>query len=89
MQRGIQDIQALMAYMGPQWCGTAEDATSAMEHTCQAISFLLIGKDECARKASRVSLSLQFTETGAASVISCGNDKICQSQNIEFTAVCC
>ena len=44
-----------MVYMGSQWCGTPEDAVHAMDHTCQAINFLLTGKDDCARKASRVS----------------------------------
>ena len=55
MQRGVADIQALMAYMGSQWCGTPDDTVAALDHTLQAVAYLLKGKDECAKKASKVT----------------------------------
>lgn len=46
-----------MAYMGSLWCGGLEDTLQpALSHTNEAIAFLLVGKDECARKAARVCL---------------------------------
>ena len=44
-----------MAYMGSQWCGTPEDTVAALAHTLQAVAYLLKGKDECAKKASKVT----------------------------------
>jgi hypothetical protein len=55
LQRGVADIQALMAYMGHQWCGTPEDTRGALDHTVQAMAYLLTGKNDCVKKASKVS----------------------------------
>jgi len=55
LQRGVADIQALMAYMGAQWCGTPEDTVAALDHTLQAMAYLLNGKNECVKKASKVT----------------------------------
>ena len=57
-QSGIADIQSWVAYMGPLWCGEPSETQTALEHTLQAISYLLIGKDECVRKAVKVSAIL-------------------------------
>ena len=57
-QSGIADIQSWVAYMGPLWCGEPSETQTALEHTLQAISYLLIGKDECVRKAAKVSAVL-------------------------------
>ena len=57
-QSGIADIQSWVAYMGPLWCGEPSETQTALEHTLQAISYLLIGKDECVRKAAKVSALL-------------------------------
>ena len=43
-----------MAYMGPQWCGEAAEAEQALEHSSQAVRYLLTGKEECVRKAVKV-----------------------------------
>ncbi len=47
-------MRAWATYCGPQWAGEASETTLALEHVEQAIAYLLHGKDECVRKASKV-----------------------------------
>lgn len=54
MQAGLADIRAWVAYMGPQWCGEATDVDQALEHSSQAARYMLTGKDDCVRRASKV-----------------------------------
>lgn len=44
--------------MGPQWCGEGTDIERALEHSNQAVRYLISGKDDCVRKACKVSSSL-------------------------------
>ncbi len=39
--------------MGVGWCGEVEDARAALEHAGQAARYLLVGKDDCVRKATK------------------------------------
>ncbi len=41
--------------MGAGWCGDVSDAEVALEHSGQAVRYLLVGKDDCVRKATKVS----------------------------------
>ena len=40
--------------MGVSWCGEVADAEAALEHSSQAVRYLLVGKDDCVRKATKV-----------------------------------
>ena len=40
--------------MGVGWCGEVADAEAALEHSSQAVRYLLVGKDDCVRKATKV-----------------------------------
>ena len=40
--------------MGAAWCGEVSDAEAALEHSSQAVRYLLVGKDDCVRKATKV-----------------------------------
>ncbi len=55
MQSGLADIRAWVSYMGVGWCGEVADAEMALEHSSQAVRYLLVGKDDCVRKATKVS----------------------------------
>ena len=44
--------------MGVGWCGEVADAESALEHSTQAVRYLLVGKDDCVRKATKVHCTL-------------------------------
>ena len=54
MQSGLADIRAWVSYMGVGWCGEVADAEAALEHSSQAVRYLLVGKDDCVRKATKV-----------------------------------
>lgn len=53
-QSGLADIRAWVSYMGAAWCGEVADAEAALEHSSQAVRYLLVGKDDCVRKATKV-----------------------------------
>lgn len=53
-QSGLADVRAWVSYMGPAWCGELVDAEVALEHSSQAVRYLLVGKDDCVRKATKV-----------------------------------
>jgi len=53
-QSGLADIRAWVSYMGVSWCGEVADAEAALEHSSQAVRYLLVGKDDCVRKATKV-----------------------------------
>ncbi len=53
-QSGLADIRAWVSYMGVGWCGEVADAEAALEHSSQAVRYLLVGKDDCVRKATKV-----------------------------------
>ena len=42
-----------MAYQGVALCGEVADAERALAHSSQAVKYLLGGKDDCVRKASK------------------------------------
>ena len=44
--------------MGVSWCGEVADAEAALEHSTQAVRYLLVGKDDCVRKATKVRCAL-------------------------------
>ena len=44
--------------MGVGWCGEVADAEAALEHSTQAVRYLLVGKDDCVRKATKVRPAL-------------------------------
>ncbi len=48
------DIKAWVAYQGVSLCGEVADAERALAHSSQAVKYLLGGKDDCVRKASKV-----------------------------------
>jgi hypothetical protein len=52
-QSGLADIAAWVQYMGVGWCGEVADARAALEHAGQAVRYLLVGKDDCVRKATK------------------------------------
>ena len=54
-------------YMGPVWCGAVEDAEQALEHSTQAVRYVLQGKNDCLRSAAQVSAGGP-TESPAISV---------------------
>ena len=54
LQSGLADIRAWVSYMGVSWCGEVADAEAALEHSSQAVRYLLVGKDDCVRKATKV-----------------------------------
>ena len=56
VQAGLADIKGWAQYMGPQWCGEGTDIERALEHSNQAVRYLISGKDDCVRKACKVSL---------------------------------
>lgn len=58
VQAGLADVRAWATYCGPQWAGEASEIALALEHVEQAITYLLTGKDECVRKATKVSRAL-------------------------------
>ena len=58
MQAGLADIKGWGQYMGPQWCGEGTDIERALEHSNQAVRYLISGKDDCVRKACKVQSSL-------------------------------
>jgi hypothetical protein len=41
--------------MGVVWCGEVADAETALEHSSQAVRYLLVGKDDCVRKATKAA----------------------------------
>jgi hypothetical protein len=43
--------------MGAAWCGELVDAEVALEHSSQAVRYLLAGKDDCVRKATKVRVA--------------------------------
>ena len=45
--------------MGVGWCGDVADAEAALQHTGQAVRYLLVGKDDCVRKATKVRTLLE------------------------------
>ena len=55
MQAGLADIKGWGQYMGPQWCGEGSDIERALEHSNQAVRYLISGKDDCVRKACKVT----------------------------------
>ena len=54
LQSGLLDIKGWAAYMGSSWCGEPSDTERALEHSHQAVRYLLSGKDDCVRKATKV-----------------------------------
>ena len=54
LQSGLLDIKGWAAYMGSNWCGEPSDTERALEHSHQAVRYLLSGKDDCVRKATKV-----------------------------------
>ena len=56
MQSGLADIRAWVSYMGVGWCGEVAEAEAALEHSSQAVRYLLVGKDDCVRKATKVGV---------------------------------
>lgn len=52
-QSGLADIRAWVSYMGVGWCGEVADTEAALEHSSQAVRYLLVGKDDCVRKATK------------------------------------
>ena len=52
-QSGLADMRAWVAYMGAAWCGEAAEAEAALAHSSQAVRYLLTGKDDCVRKATK------------------------------------
>lgn len=54
MQAGLADIKGWGQYMGAQWCGEGTDIERALEHSNQAVRYLISGKDDCVRKACKV-----------------------------------
>ena len=57
-QSGLADIRSWVSYMGVGWCGEVADAETALEHSTQAVRYLLVGKDDCVRKATKVRCAL-------------------------------
>ena len=57
-QSGLADIRSWVSYMGVGWCGEVADAEAALEHSTQAVRYLLVGKDDCVRKATKVRCAL-------------------------------
>ncbi len=55
LQAGLADIKGWGQYMGAQWCGEGTDIERALEHSNQAVRYLISGKDDCVRKACKVS----------------------------------
>lgn len=55
MQAGLADIKGWGQYMGAQWCGEGTDIERALEHSNQAVRYLISGKDDCVRKACKVT----------------------------------
>ncbi|KAK9865078.1 hypothetical protein WJX84_008101 [Apatococcus fuscideae] len=53
LQSGLMDIKAWVAYQGVPLCGEVADAERALAHSSQAVKYLLGGKDDCVRKASK------------------------------------
>lgn len=58
VQAGLADIKGWGQYMGAQWCGEGTDIERALEHSNQAVRYLISGKDDCVRKACKVWPSL-------------------------------
>jgi len=54
VQAGLADIKGWGQYMGAQWCGDGTDIERALEHSNQAVRYLISGKDDCVRKACKV-----------------------------------
>jgi hypothetical protein len=62
VQAGLADIKGWGQYMGAQWCGDGTDIERALEHSNQAVRYLISGKDDCVRKACKVSsLCMSYT----------------------------
>ncbi|KAL3147636.1 hypothetical protein ABBQ38_014686 [Trebouxia sp. C0009 RCD-2024] len=53
LQAGLADIKGWGQYMGAQWCGEGTDIERALEHSNQAVRYLISGKDDCVRKACK------------------------------------
>lgn len=53
--------------MGAAWCGEVADAEAALEHSSQAVRYLLVGKDDCVRKATKVCPTLRYDMKGYCS----------------------
>ena len=53
LQAGLADVRAWAGYVGAEWAGEAADADAALEHASQAAAYLLHGKDDCVRKATK------------------------------------
>lgn len=54
VQAGLADIKGWGQYMGAQWCGEGSDIERCLEHSNQAVRYLISGKDDCVRKACKV-----------------------------------
>ena len=54
MQAGLADMRFWVEYMGPLWAGAAEEAEQALEHSSQAVRYVLQGKNDCLRSAAQV-----------------------------------
>lgn len=50
----MADIKGWAQYMGAQWCGEGSDIERCLEHSNQAVRYLISGKDDCVRKACKV-----------------------------------
>ena len=90
-QSGLADIRAWVSYMGVGWCGDVADAEAALQHTGQAVRYLLVGKDDCVRKATKVRRA-----TGAlpprGGVLTCGPASAYHLQldvSATWPAACC
>ena len=66
VQAGLADIKGWGQYMGAQWCGEGTDIERALEHSNQAVRYLISGKDDCVRKACKVTPKLHYCGAGVA-----------------------
>ena len=56
VQAGLADMRFWVQYMGVAWCGEVADAEQALEHSSQAVLYILHGKNDCLRSAAQVRL---------------------------------
>ena len=59
-------------YMGTVWCGAAEEAEQALEHSTQAVRYVLQGKNDCLRSTAQVRLRPSGTKSMVSEVTSLG-----------------
>lgn len=55
LQAGLADMRYWVQYMGSSWCGEVADAEQALEHSSQAVLYVLHGKNDCLRSAAQVT----------------------------------